>query len=150
MDVIELIANGPPNLQERLETALSTIQSDKDTLRSLMKENFLLHHDVVHLDEQIKMLIKNRITVEEIAHKFSHLMPSVEDSDIVRATLDQEQQILYGQLFYELQHKPIYLVRAARCATGSKASAFTNTVLLSIFGDQYDNHEEHMLLVMLR
>eukprot|EP00520_Triparma_pacifica_P017550 CAMPEP_0118656048 /NCGR_PEP_ID=MMETSP0785-20121206/13275_1 /TAXON_ID=91992 /ORGANISM="Bolidomonas pacifica, Strain CCMP 1866" /LENGTH=1100 /DNA_ID=CAMNT_0006548869 /DNA_START=102 /DNA_END=3401 /DNA_ORIENTATION=+ len=150
MDVIELIANGPPNLQDRLEGLLSAIQSDKETLRSLMKENFLLHHDVVHLDEQIKMLIKNRITVEEIAHKFSHLMPSVDQSEIVRATLGQEQQILYGQLFYELQHKPVYLVRAARCATGSKASAFTNTVLLSIFGDQYDNNEEHMLLVMLR
>ena len=150
MDVIELIADGPPNLQSRLEKSLSVIQSDKETLRSLMKENFLLHHDVVHLDEQIKMLIKNRITVEEIAHKFSHLMPSIDDSEVVRATLDQEKQILYGQPFYELQHKPMFLVRTARCATGSKVSAFTNTVLLSIFGDQYDNHEEHMLLVMLR
>jgi Ras GTPase-activating-like protein IQGAP2/3 len=118
-----------------------------------MKENFLLHHDVLQLDEQIKMLIKNRITVEEIAHNFSHLIPQKdgEGEEIVRATLNQEEQILYGQMFFELQHNPIYLVRAARSITGSAAMGnFTNTVLLTIFGDQYDNNDEQMLLVMLR
>jgi len=150
LDVVALIANGPPDLQANLEKTLKGITKDKDRLRSLMKENFLLHHDVISLDEQIKMLIKNRITVEEIAHNFSHLIHKEDDEERNTSTLSQEHQILYGQLFYELQHNPVYLVRAARCATGSTASNFTNTVLLSIFGDQYDNNEEHTLLVMLR
>ncbi|GMI06222.1 hypothetical protein TrVE_jg10107 [Triparma verrucosa] len=150
LDVISLIADGPKDLQSNLEATLKSITADKDRLRSLMKTNFLLHHDVISLDEQIKMLIKNRITVEDIAHQFSHLIPSADGEEVVRSTLSQEKQILYGQLFYELQHNPTHLVRAARCATGSAASNFTNTVLLSIFGDQYDNHEEHNLLVMLR
>ncbi|GMH92834.1 hypothetical protein TL16_g12464 [Triparma laevis f. inornata] len=150
LDVISLIANGPKDLQQNLEATLKAITADKDRLRSLMKTNFLLHHDVISLDEQIKMLIKNRITVEDIAHQFSHLIPSADGEEVVRSTLSQEKQILYGQLFYELQHNPNHLVRAARCATGSAASNFTNTVLLSIFGDQYDNNEEHNLLVMLR
>ena len=66
LDVVALIANGPPDLQANLEKTLKGITKDKDRLRSLMKENFLLHHDVISLDEQIKMLIKNRITVEEV------------------------------------------------------------------------------------
>ena len=147
MDVVELIANGPPNLQSLLEDDLQNIKTNKDTLRILMKDNFLLHHDVLLLDEQIKMLIKNRITVEEIAHNFSHLIPQKdgEGEEIVRATLSQEQQILYGQMFYELQKNPSYIVKAARVCTGSVAMGnFTNTVLLTVFGDQYDNSEEQV------
>ena len=152
-DVILLISNGPPNLQETLEGSLKQIQDNKEKLRSLMKENFLLHHDVQSLDEQIKMLIKNRITVEEIAHKFSHLMPMSDETTVesTRAALTHEQQTLYGQLFYELQSKSKFLVRTAKATAGSsQISNFVNTVLLSIFGDQYDNHEEQMLLVMMR
>ena len=157
-DVILLISDGPPNLQSKLEAELKKIQDNKETLRGLMKENFLLHHDVRSLDEQIKMLVKNRITVEEITHKFSHLMPKQDGAegeegraDSVRATLTHEQQTLYGQLFFELQSKSHYLVRLSRLTQGSaQITNFVNTVLLSIFGDQYDNHDEQMLLVTMR
>jgi Ras GTPase-activating-like protein IQGAP2/3 len=54
-------------------------------------------------------------------------------------------------MFFELQHNPVYLVRAAQsCKVSKDRENFTNTVLLTIFGDQYDSNDEQMLLVMLR
>lgn len=70
LDLIELISRGPPRLKSSLDTIISTIDSDKDKLRRISKENFLLHHDVVSLDEQIKMLVKNRITGKMRAEQF--------------------------------------------------------------------------------
>ena len=76
-------------------------------------------------------------------------MPTKGDSYVARATLDQQRQSLYGQFFYELQHNPTYLVRAASSLKVSQMTLFSSTLLLSIFGDQYSDHEEQMLLLVI-
>lgn len=45
-----------------------------DRLQQMVKENYVLKHDLDDLDEKIRMLIKNKLSLEEVTTSVSHLL----------------------------------------------------------------------------
>ena len=56
----------------------------------------------------------------------------------------------YGHLFYHLQRDPGYLARLAPHVQTKETDNFIRTVVLTLFGDQYENKEERQLLQLFQ
>ena len=66
---------------------------------------------------QIRMLIKNKISLEEVTTSVSHLLGDPQEQ---MATLAHDQRELYGALLYQLQQTPDHLARLTRCITNTR------------------------------
>ena len=158
-EVISLINSVPDNMQQKLEKDLFEMQENRRRLQELVKTNYELQRDLDNLDNKIKMLIRNRITVEDINTGFGHLLEhnfnqhmdrSLNFSNNQMATLPQDVKGTYGNMFCLLQQKPRYLAALARRVRGLDGEFFLRTVVLTIYGDQYNNHDERLLLSMFQ
>lgn len=83
----------------------------------MVKENYVLKHDLDDLDEKIRMLIKNKLSLEEVTTSVSHLLGDQQEQ---MATLSHEQRELYGALLYQLQQKPEHLAKLTRCLANTR------------------------------
>lgn len=57
---------------------------------------------------------------------------------------------MYGQLFYTLQKDPRYIATVARIVKINEIDNLLQTVMFTLYGNQYDDEEEHLLLVMFK
>ena len=51
----------------------------------------------------------------------------------------------YGQLFYILISQPEYLAALTQCIDHYEIDGFLRTVVLTLFGDQFESREERSL-----
>jgi hypothetical protein len=58
--------------------------------------------------------------------------------------------VLYGKMFYILQRNPRYLAKMTRHLEKVEIETFMQSVVLTLYGDQYDNVEERLLLQMFQ
>ncbi|KJE90272.1 ras GTPase-activating protein [Capsaspora owczarzaki ATCC 30864] len=108
------------------------------------KKNFALERDVRYLDSRIALLINHRVSVDELA---DHL----EDSDHTIATgsiKDERARQNYSNLFFLLQTKPVYIARLARLLSLADIDGLLQTVMFTLYGNQYESREENLLLSM--
>lgn len=132
---------------------LSKIESDEQKLRHLREQvvdksrsNFILERELAEIDEKIKLLIKNRISVQEVTiNDGSKLEKDESDGASLKGKRAQ-----YEQLFYLLQTKPRYLATLARVINAKEVQSFVQTVVFDMYGDQYDTREERLLLSIFR
>lgn len=139
------IANGV--IVSRLSLVLFRCPIELEDLRQQViievRNNQALEQDVKRLDKKIELLIKNRITLEEVlkdpkaANKFDSPEPSMRGSaEKERKRLDSRLMEGYSRVFYLLQTEPKYLanfifflpqlnVRNLNCA---KKTLFTVTI----------------------
>jgi hypothetical protein len=52
----------------------------------MVKENYVLKHDLDDLDEKIRMLIKNKLSLEEVTTSVSHLLGDQQEQVRRRST----------------------------------------------------------------
>lgn len=112
------------------------------------RRNFVLERELNELDEKIKLLIKNRISVQEVLAQQQGLLQDKEDgkgSDVLKGKLG-----LYEDLFYLLQTKPQYFAKLARHVPAKDIPAYVQTVVFDMYGDQYDTREERLLLSLFK
>ncbi len=117
---------------------------------SRLKQNYLISGELKELDNKIKLLIMNRISVEK-ALRFSRLVSrSAVSTD--RAAVSPETASLYGPLFHLLQVEPRYLAQlSALPQMGlSDTKILVQAVVFSLFGDQFEKREEGLLLALFR
>ncbi|XP_004364474.2 ras GTPase-activating protein [Capsaspora owczarzaki ATCC 30864] len=136
----------PPSADVRL--ALLRPQGALDELKRKIsvqsKKNFALERDVRYLDSRIALLINHRVSVDELA---DHL----EDSDHTIATgsiKDERARQNYSNLFFLLQTKPVYIARLARLLSLADIDGLLQTVMFTLYGNQYESREENLLLSM--
>jgi len=106
------------------------------------KKNYNLERDVFNLDKKIALLIRNRITLEEV-------MASSGDFTMLNRTTtlkDKREKEHYGQLFHILQRTTAYIATLARLVKLSEIDNLLQTVMFTLYGNQYDDEEEHLLL----
>eukprot|EP01097_Dermamoeba_algensis_P008941 TRINITY_DN6153_c0_g1_i1.p1 TRINITY_DN6153_c0_g1~~TRINITY_DN6153_c0_g1_i1.p1 ORF type:complete len:704 (-),score=149.43 TRINITY_DN6153_c0_g1_i1:172-2247(-) len=119
----------------------------KKEISTQSKKNFTLEREIRNLDEKIALLIRNRITFEE-------LLSSSSDLSILHArtiTLkDKRERESYGQMFYLLQSHPKYIATLARLVKIGEIDNLLQTVMFTLYGNQYDELEEHLLLSMFQ
>lgn len=126
--------------------------------------------DVGELDNKIALLVKNRISLEEVAGMTSKKMRAkigtvVDDVVISHAfnnlkghDKDTKLKISqYQHLFYLLQTEPSYLARLmyhmnkkpANGATAVNGSKLLETSVLALFGYAQNSREEYLLLKLI-
>ena len=57
-------------------------------------------------------------------------------------------QALYGRLFYVLQRETQYLARLTRLVSLGEIDNLLQTVMFTLYGNQYEAFEEHLLLAL--
>jgi len=78
----------------------------------------------------------------------SHLEDSVE---ILEGTFPSDQKTQqYGNLFFLLQSEPRHIAALCRLVTMAEIDALLQTVMFTIYGNQYESREEHLLLTMFQ
>mmetsp|Transcript_21623 Transcript_21623/g.30230 ORF Transcript_21623/g.30230 Transcript_21623/m.30230 type:complete len:756 (-) Transcript_21623:71-2338(-) len=108
------------------------------------KKNFNIEKDIQTLDMKIALLIKNRITLEEVIASSGDI-----NSLLLQRTTtlkDKREREHYGQLFYLLQRETVYISTLARLVKLGEIDNLLQTVMFTLYGNQYDDEEEHLLL----
>ena len=78
----------------------------------------------------------------------SHLEDSVE---ILEGTFPSDQKTQqYGNLFFLLQSEPRHIAALCRLVTMAEIDTLLQTVMFTIYGNQYESREEHLLLTMFQ
>jgi Ras GTPase-activating-like protein IQGAP2/3 len=62
---------------------------------------------------------------------------------------DQKTQ-QYGNLFFLLQSEPRHIAALCRLVSSSDIDPLLQTVMFTIYGNQYESREEHLLLTMFQ
>ena len=61
---------------------------------------------------------------------------------------DKTQQ--YGNLLFLLQSEPRHIAHLCRLVTMAEIDSLLQTVMFTIYGNQYESREEHLLLTMFQ
>ncbi|KMU88144.1 ras-GAP [Coccidioides immitis H538.4] len=117
-------------------------------ISSQSKKNFVLEKDVRYLDSRIALLIQNRMALEEQNEVASHLDDSAELQEGVFPNDDKTQK--YGNLLFLLQSEPRHIAHLCRLVSMAEIDSLLQTVMFTIYGNQYESREEHLLLTMFQ
>ena len=58
----------------------------------------------------------------------------------------KEKKSLYESLFYYLQSQPSYFIKLSKYVAEKDTKLFVQTIVFDMYGDQYNNREERLLL----
>jgi Ras GTPase-activating-like protein IQGAP2/3 len=151
-------------------TAQKRLRELKGRISAQSKKNFVLERDVRYLDSRIALLIANRMALDEVIRRenqraehecvaeisFSSLQQSevasaLEENDAVVGTaLDDRKTQQYGNFFFLLQSEPRHIAALCRLVSLAEIDTLLQTVMFTLYGNQYESREEHLLLTMFQ
>ncbi|EEP82015.1 ras-GAP protein [Uncinocarpus reesii 1704] len=135
-------------ISDDLAKAQKALRELKLKISSQSKKNFVLEKDVRYLDSRIALLIQNRMALEEQNEVASHLDDSAEIQEGVFPNDDKTQK--YGNLLFLLQSEPRHIAHLCRLVSMAEIDSLLQTVMFTIYGNQYESREEHLLLTMFQ
>ncbi|RPA84228.1 Rho GTPase activation protein [Ascobolus immersus RN42] len=135
-------------IEDDLARVQKILRDLKSKISSQSKKNFVLEKDVRYLDSRIALLIQNRMALEEQNEVASHLDDATEVQEGAFPNDQKTQQ--YGNLFFLLQSEPRHIAALCRLVSMSEIDALLQTVMFTIYGNQYESREEHLLLTMFQ
>ncbi|OJJ99230.1 hypothetical protein ASPACDRAFT_29626 [Aspergillus aculeatus ATCC 16872] len=135
-------------ISDDLARAQKFLQELKTNISSQSKKNFVLEKDVRYLDSRIALLIQNRMALEEQNEVASHLDEVLDPQEGFFPNDDKTQK--YGNLLFLLQSEPRHIAHLCRLVSMSEIDSLLQTVMFTIYGNQYESREEHLLLTMFQ
>ncbi|RYC59140.1 hypothetical protein CHU98_g7061 [Xylaria longipes] len=120
----------------------------KSKISSQSKKNFFLEKDVRYLDSRIALLIQNRMALEEQNEVASHLEDALELEEGEFPNDEKTQR--YGVFLFLLQSEPKHIAHLCRLVSMSEIDSLLQTVMFTVYGNQYESREEHLLLTMFQ
>ncbi|KAM0718156.1 hypothetical protein Q7P37_006488 [Cladosporium fusiforme] len=135
-------------IEDDLARAQKALRDLKANISSQSKKNFVLEKDVRYLDSRIALLVQNRMALEEQNEVASHLDDSADLSEGSFPNDDKTQK--YGNLLFLLQTEPRHIAHLCRLVTMAEIDALLQTVMFTLYGNQYESREEHLLLTMFQ
>ncbi|KAF2477850.1 Rho GTPase activation protein [Lindgomyces ingoldianus] len=135
-------------IEDDLARAQKTLRELKAKISSQSKKNFVLEKDVRYLDSRIALLIQNRMALEEQNEVASHLDEAAELQEGFFPNDEKTQK--YGNLLFLLQSEPRHIAHLCRLVSMAEIDVLLQTVMFTIYGNQYESREEHLLLTMFQ
>ncbi|CAM0140534.1 RasGAP protein [Umbelopsis sp. WA50703] len=135
-------------VEDDLAQAQRHLRDLKSQISTQSKKNFVLERDVRYLDSRIALLIANRMALDEQNEVASHLEDHVDDDDAHYPDHRKMQQ--YGNLFFLLQSEPRHVASLCRLVNLAEIDTLLQTVMFTLYGNQYESREEHLLLTMFQ
>ncbi|KAI1931411.1 RasGAP protein [Ophidiomyces ophidiicola] len=152
-------------ISDDLAKAQKVLRELKSKISSQSKKNFVLEKDVRYLDSRIALLIQNRMALEEVGvlrpGLFAHLLTSPQQNEVA-SHLDDSTEVQegvfpnddktqkYGNLLFLLQSEPRHIAHLCRLVSMAEIDSLLQTVMFTIYGNQYESREEHLLLTMFQ
>ncbi|ORY04260.1 Rho GTPase activation protein [Clohesyomyces aquaticus] len=134
-------------IEDDLARAQKILRELKSKISSQSKKNFVLEKDVRYLDSRIALLIQNRMALEEQNEVASHL----DDVELQEGFFPNDEKTQkYGNLLFLLQSEPRHIAHLCRLVSMAEIDALLQTVMFTIYGNQYESREEHLLLTMFQ
>jgi len=145
-NLLELLQQQDREKGDQLAQTQKNLYDLKRNIALASKKNFTLERDIRNLDSKIALLIRNRISLEEV------IAQSGDISLINRTTTlkDKKARKTYGKLFYLLQTDTRYIAQLASLVKLGEIDNLLQTVMFTLYGNQYDEYEEHLLLSMFQ
>ncbi|KAK4984913.1 RasGAP protein [Elasticomyces elasticus] len=135
-------------IEDDLARAQKTLRDLKAKISSQSKKNFVLEKDVRYLDSRIALLVQNRMALEEQNEVANHLEDTTDLSEGFFPNDEKTQK--YGNLLFLLQSEPRHIAHLCRLVTMAEIDQLLQTVMFTIYGNQYESREEHLLLTMFQ
>jgi len=135
-------------ISDDLARAQKVLRELKSRISVQSKKNFVLEKDVRYLDSRIALLIQNRMALEEQNEVASHLDEAADLQEGEFPNDDKTQR--YGNLLFLLQSEPRHIAHLCRLVTMAEIDSLLQTVMFTIYGNQYESREEHLLLTMFQ
>ena len=137
-------------IEDSLTKEQHRLKEIKNKISLQSKRNFLLERDVRYLDSRIALLIQNRMALDEdLLFQNSSEDSGADQQDTIACPDDRKKQ-LYGNLFFLLQTEPRIVSNLVQLITLSEIDTILQTVMFTLYGNQYDSREEHLLLTMFQ
>ncbi|KAK9759961.1 RasGAP protein, partial [Basidiobolus ranarum] len=135
-------------VEDDLSKAQKRLRQLKISISTLSKKNFTLERDVRYLDGRIALLIQNHMALEEVKQEVSsHLY----DIEVTEGNYPDDRKMQqYGGLFFLLQTEPRHIATLVRLVSLSEIDTLLQTVMFTLYGNQYESREEHLLLTMFQ
>ncbi|KAI3317302.1 GTPase [Xylariaceae sp. AK1471] len=135
-------------IDDELAKAQKILRDLKSKISSQSKKNFVLEKDVRYLDSRIALLIQNRMALEEQNEVASRLEDALEPEEGAFPNDDKTQK--YGNLMFLLQSEPKHIAHLCRLVSMAEIDSLLQTVMFTVYGNQYESREEHLLLTMFQ
>eukprot|EP01105_Mastigella_eilhardi_P015960 TRINITY_DN3658_c0_g1_i4.p1 TRINITY_DN3658_c0_g1~~TRINITY_DN3658_c0_g1_i4.p1 ORF type:complete len:766 (-),score=261.93 TRINITY_DN3658_c0_g1_i4:91-2388(-) len=145
--LLSLIRKLDPTTMSQLVKMEQELYELKKGISSSSKHNFQLETDIGVLDRKIELLIKNRTTLEDVLKAKGDIVNLKEK--VVQLKNSQEIE-MYGRLFWLLQRKTRYISKIAPLIKLVEIDNLLQTVMFTLYGNQYEEEEEHLLLSMFQ
>ncbi|KAJ3412391.1 glyceraldehyde-3-phosphate dehydrogenase 1 [Chytridiales sp. JEL 0842] len=143
-----MAAENDVEVDDELTKVQRKLRELKAKISGQSKKNFLLERDVRYLDSRIALLIQNRMAAAEQ----NELAAAIEEGgETAEGFLpDDRKRQLYGNLFFLLQTEPRHIANLTRMVTLAEIDTLLQTVMFTIYGNQYEAREEYLLLSMFQ
>jgi len=148
VSLLTIIQNQDPVALTKLVNLLKELNDLKRKISVSSKKNFQLEGDIDVLDKKIALLIKNRTTLEDVLKAKGDIM--IQQMSKTGSFKTAQEGELYGRLFWLLQRKTQYISKLARLIKLGEIDSFLQTVMFTLYGNQYEEEEEHLLLSMFQ
>ncbi|KAG1454113.1 hypothetical protein G6F56_007402 [Rhizopus delemar] len=135
-------------VEDELAKAQRRLRELKTKISTQSKKNFMRERDVRFLDARIGLLIQNRMALDE-QHEVASRLEEHEDDDEDHYP-DEKRMEQYGNLFYLLQSEPRHIATLCRLVSLAEIDTLLQTVMFTLYGNQYESREEHLLLTMFQ
>lgn len=142
-----MAAENDTEIEDELARAQKELRDLKARISSQSKKNFVLERDVRYLDSRIALLIQNRMALDEREEVREHLEEADEAEGLY---LDERRTQQYANLFFLLQSEPRHIAALCRLVSMGEIDTLLQTVMFTLYGNQYENREEHLLLTMFQ
>ncbi|GAA5987378.1 hypothetical protein JCM11641_006948 [Rhodosporidiobolus odoratus] len=142
-----LIADQDTEIEDELARAQKRLRELKARISAQSKKNFVLERDVRYLDSRIALLIQNRMALDEREEVKEHLEDVDEGED---SGMDERRTQQYSNLFFLLQSEPRHIASLCRLVSLGEIDTLLQTVMFTLYGNQYESREEHLLLTMFQ
>ncbi|KAI5998670.1 ras GTPase-activating protein [Pisolithus albus] len=145
--LFSMAAEQDVEVEDDLARAQKRLRDLKGKISSQSKKNFVLERDVRYLDSRIALLIHNRMAEDEQRE----VERTLEEVDPTEGHYPDERKLQqYSNLFFLLQSEPRHIAALCRLVSLSEIDTLLQTVMFTLYGNQYESREEHLLLTMFQ
>ncbi|XP_042546661.1 ras GTPase-activating-like protein IQGAP2 [Dipodomys spectabilis] len=152
---VHLLEQSDLDFQEELEVARL-----REEVVTKIRANQQLEKDLNLMDIKIGLLVKNRITLEDVISHRKKLNKKKGELELLNNTDNQGIKSLskerrktletYQQLFYLLQTNPLYLAKLIFQMPQNKSTKFMDTVIFTLYNYASNQREEYLLLKLFK
>ncbi|KAM4748418.1 ras GTPase-activating-like protein IQGAP1 [Rhinophrynus dorsalis] len=155
---VHLLDQSDQDFQEELE-----VMKLREEMVTLLRSNQQLENDLNLMDIKIGLLVKNKITLQDVVshskkltkknkEQLSDMMMLNKQKGGLKALSKEKREKLeaYQHLFYLLQTNPTYLAKLIFQMPQNKSTKFMDSVIFTLYNYASNQREEYLLLRLFK